>query len=380
MPSAFATAKNVQSTVVPFAVTEHVLICFFKHLHLAGLSQFCAWIFQHLPGRLTKATFLVLLVLDLITLAPHQAQAQIQTISPQYGPENTLGDQSDSDLWRAIRQGTSGLPSSSAIPDGVLINAKGTWWSELRRPEGPLIRYGSIALGVILTAVMLFFLIRGRLQIDGGRSGTRVARFSLAQRVVHWGIAALFLLLGVTGLILLFGRPFLIPLIGKPLFGIFATASMQAHNLFGPLFIGSLIALFFTFVQGNFPRFSDLKWIARAGGMFGGHASSGRYNAGEKAWFWTATLAGIALSVSGIIMSFPNDLATRDVLHLAELSHAIAALVFIGFGIGHIYLGTIGSDGALEGMITGDVDQNWARTHHDLWLAEIDAVKSGTQT
>jgi len=108
--------------------------------------------------------------------------------------------------------------------------------------------------------------------------------------------------------------------------------------------------------------------------------SSGRYNAGEKAWFWTATIAGVALSASRILLSFPDDLGTRNLQHQAELTHAIAALIFIGFGIGHIYLGTLGTEGAVEGMVTGDVDENWARTHHDLWLAEIEAKESGTKT
>ncbi|MEH6648312.1 hypothetical protein [Sulfitobacter sp.] len=192
-------------------------------------------------------------------------QGHAQGIAPSFpseaGLENTLGDQSDSDIWRAIRQGAAGLPSSSEVTDGILINAEGVWWSELRRPEGPLIQYGGTALAVIVAAVALFYLIRGRLRIDGGRSGRMVSRFSLVQRVVHWVIATLFLLLGFTGLLLLFGRPLLIPLIGKSAFSILATASMQAHNLFGPVFILSLGALFFTFVRGNFPSWSDINWV-----------------------------------------------------------------------------------------------------------------------
>jgi len=150
---------------------------------------------------------------------------------------------------------------------------------------------------------------------------------------------------------------------------------MQTHNLFGPIFILSLVALFVTFIRGNFPTLTDIKWVLRAGGMFGGHASSGRYNAGEKVWFWVAILVGLTLSVSGILLSFPDALGTRNLLHLSQLSHVIAALVFIGFALGHIYLATIGTQGTLEGMIDGEVDENWARTHHDQWLAEINAAK-----
>lgn len=330
--------------------------------------------------KLGTLAFILAFALLAVTVQQGQAQGTAPPLPYDAGPENTLGTLSDSDIWRDIRHGGVGLPSSTGVVDGVLINADGTWWSDLRRADGPLIKYGGYALAGILGAVAVFFLIRGRMRIDGGRSGRMIARFSLAQRVAHWVIAALFLLLGFTGLILLFGRPFLIPLIGQTAFSILATASMQAHNLFGPIFMASLIALFVTFVRGNFPSLRDLNWVIRGGGMFGGHASSGRYNAGEKMWFWTATLAGIALSVSGIVLSFPNDLGTHDLLHRAELLHAIAALVFIGFGIGHIYLGTIGSEGALEGMVNGTVDENWARTHHDLWLAEMDAKENGAKS
>jgi len=324
----------------------------------------------------------VLLAFGMLAATPQKGQTQ-GTAPPfpsEAGPENTLGDQSDSDIWREIRHGLEGIPSSSEVGDGVLVNAEGYWWAELRRPDGPLVQYGGIGIASLLGAVALFYLIRGRMRIGGGRSGRKVARFSLAQRVAHWVIAALFILLGLTGLILLCGRPFLIPVIGKGAFGVIATASMQAHNLFGPIFIASLIALFVTFVRGNFPNLRDINWIIRGGGLLGGHVSSGRYNAGEKAWFWTATIAGVALSASGVLLSFPDGLGTRNLLHQAELTHAIAALIFIGFGIGHIYLGTLGTEGAVEGMVTGDVDENWARTHHDLWLAEIEAKESGTKT
>lgn len=53
------------------------------------------------------------------------------------------------------------------------------------------------------------------------------------------------------------------------------------------------------------------------------------------------------------------------------MAHAVYALLFIGFGLAHIYLGTIGMEGALESMTRGHVDLNWAREHHDLWAEEM---------
>ncbi len=332
--------------------------------------------------RLIKLTVAVAVIIAGLLLAvdlPVFAQSTITPPSTAPNSENTLGAQSDAEVWRALRQGAPGLVSTKRGEDGVLINTGGTWWAQLRSSDGPLIQYGATGLAGVVGILALFFVLRGRLRITGGRSGTKIARFSLTHRVVHWVIAALFLLLALTGLILLFGRPALLPLIGKNAFSVVATASMQAHNLFGPIFIASLLAFFFTFVRGNFPIFKDIGWFLRLGGIFGGHASAGRYNAGEKAWFWASIAAGLVLSASGILLSFPDALAVRNQLHLSELAHAIAALVFIGFALGHIYLATIGTEGTLEGMIDGEVDENWARTHHDLWFAELDTAKKGDQ-
>ncbi len=301
-----------------------------------------------------------------------QAQENTAIISAEPGPPNTLGTRSDTEIWHDLRLGAGGLvnPSTGSPEGGVLINSEGWEWSKLRNPEtSPVIRYGSWGLLGVLGALVLFFLVRGRID-HGADTGRRILRFRLDQRVIHWSVACVFVLMGLTGLAILFGRPFILPLIGKEAHSVLLTASMQAHNLFGPVFALFLLALFVKFLRGNFPAWVDVKWLLKGGGFFGGHAPAGRYNLGEKAWFWTAVLAGGALSVTGFIMLFPDYLATRDTIHLSELVHAIAALVMIGFSLGHIYLGTIGTRGTLGGMVDGHVDEAWAQAHHDQWLAE----------
>ncbi len=335
-----------------------------------------------MPGRLVRLTMVVLIMVFGMLVAGNLPVFAQGTGSPQSNApyrENTLSKQSDSELWRALKQGRPGLATTKRAEDGVAINTDGVWWAQLRQSNGPLIRYGAAGLLAVIGTLSLFFMLRGRLKIEGGRSRNKIARFSVTHRVVHWGIAVLFLLLAFTGLVLLFGRPVLIPVVGKAAYSALATASMQTHNLFGPIFILSLVALFITFIRGNFPTLTDIKWVLSAGGMFGGHASSGRYNAGEKAWFWVAILVGLTLSASGILLSFPDALGTRNLLQLSQISHVIAALVFIGFALGHIYLATIGTQGTLEGMIDGEVDENWARTHHDRWFAEIKATKGANR-
>ena len=74
---------------------------------------------------------------------------------------------------------------------------------------------------------------------------------------------------------------------------------------------------------------------------------------------------------SGVVMDFPNWGFTRDEMQLANLVHGVAALAWIGLWFGHAYIGTIGTEGALEGMTSGYVDEAWARQHHNLWYDEV---------
>lgn len=279
-----------------------------------------------------------------------------------------LGQESTTDLWRGVREGQGGrvvMPSREA---GVLIQSEGEDW-RVRRNEF-VVRYGAQILLGILALLAVYFLVRGRIRITGGRSGRVIPRFALGQRIAHWMVAALFVLLGVSGLVLLLGKSVLMPVIGKEAFALIASASLQGHNLFGPIFIPAILALFVMFVRGNGYGLVDLKWLLKGGGLLGGHASSHKYNFGEKTWFWLSVLLGIVLSASGVVLLFPDALADRQLAQLANLAHAVAAIVFIGVGIGHAYLGTIGMEGALEGMTRGTVDENWAKDHHDLWYED----------
>ncbi len=305
-------------------------------------------------------------------------------------PGGSLGTTSDSEIWRAVRHGESGKVT---IPDGyaaTLIQSEGQDWRLLR--DHYIVTYGAMLILAVIMILMVFFAIRGRVRISGGRSGKVIPRFSLTERVVHWFTACVFVLLGISGLILLFGRQFLLPYIGPEAFALVASAAMQGHNLFGPLFLVAIVAMFFLFLRGNFFRLVDIAWVFKAGGLLGGHASSGRYNFGEKAWFWLAVIGGIAISMTGLSMLFPDfaasnvgpvideELGGRALLQWVNIIHAIVAVVLIAVSLGHIYLGTIGMEGALEGMTRGTVDENWAREHHDLWHAEHEGAATDDAT
>ncbi len=87
-----------------------------------------------------------------------------------------------------------------------------------------------------------------------------------------------------------------------------------------------------------------------------------------------ACVLGIVLCMSGAVMLFPNFEQGRELMQLANIVHIVCAMVMIFLASFHIYLGTIGTKGAYEGMRTGYVDETWAKEHHQLWY---DAVKAG---
>ena len=291
------------------------------------------------------------------------------------------------DLWRAVRQreteGTENITGLSQVKGpnaSTLINVSGQEWREWRVSK--LIPFSMYAIGGVLLVIALFRLIRGKIKIKAGRSGKKIKRFSGFQRFVHWSVAILFVILGLTGVILTLGRYGLLPIIGKEAFGFVAYYGKLLHNYLGPVFSVMLVVMFFTFIKGNFFNWTDIKWFLKGGGLLGGHASAGRYNGGEKAWYWLAIIAGAVVVISGLILNFPVLNATlnlsRESFELAQLVHAVGSIGLFVASFGHIYMGTIAMEGAFEAMQTGECDSNWAKEHHDLWYEELQ--RQGTLT
>jgi formate dehydrogenase subunit gamma len=285
------------------------------------------------------------------------------------------------DLWREVRQREApgvGSTQVQGVDTGVLINVGGEEWRQFRMET--LVPVGGMVLGAAVGLIALFYLVRGTIRIPGGRSGQRVARFTEYDRILHWSTVFLFYFLAITGLVLLYGRFVLIPLLGPEGFAVTASACKEGHNLFGPIFAVVLVLLIVQFVRSNLPTWVDVKWLLKGGGLFGGHASAGYFNGGEKVWFWLVTLFGLAISVSGFILLFQNFDQGRPVMEISHVIHGSLALLLIAGSLGHAYIGTLGMEGSLESMTTGSVDANWAASHHDLWMEERKAAGKDTES
>ncbi len=281
-------------------------------------------------------------------------------------------------FWRAVRQGEAGYSAVSGAESGVFINNGGQNWRQMR--NGIIANYGGWAIIIALASIALFYLIRGRIKLSAQASGLTVPRWALWERVMHWYTAVLFIILAVTGLSMLFGRVVLIPLLGAKGFSMWAIFSINAHNVVGPFFSIGVFAMLLFWVKNNIPNALDIKWLGAGGGIIGSaHPSAGKANGGEKIWYWIVILVGLlavcgtGFALIGWAAQFGLGDTTRATMQTMHQVHAIAAIVWIVVFFGHVYIGTIGTEGALEGMATGRVSVEWAREHHDLWYEEVKA-------
>ena len=321
----------------------------------------------------------------------------------------TLGGVSDPELWRALRYGTADISvSAGGEVATVLVQDGGMRWLLMR--NGLVAEYAAYGLGGILALLVLFYLLRGKIRIDGEKTGRTVTRFKAVERFAHWVLAGSFILLGLTGLYSLFGRMVLIPLFGKESFASIALVSKWVHNNVSWAFMIALVVIFFMWVAHNLPNRTDLKWLAMGGGIFkkGVHPPAKKFNAGQKLIFWSVIVLGASISASGLSLLFPFEmpmfaatfakmnalgltemlgmeplrtvLAPQEEMQLAQLWHTIVSCVLIVIIIAHIYIGSVGMEGAYDAMGSGEVEEQWAREHHSLWLDEIEAGKPKSRT
>lgn len=317
------------------------------------------------------------------------------------GQLGTRGAASDSDLWDALRtgQGADFTASSGGDVGKVLMQPGGMRWLEFR--NGPLRVWGGNLLLITLIALVLFYLVRDKIRIEAGPSPMRILRFDAVERFAHWLMAGSFILLAVTGLVTLFGR-ILIPTLGHEFFTPIAIGSKWIHNNVSWAFMFGLTMVFVFWVLHNIPNRHDLVWLLKGGGIFskGVHPPSRKFNAGQKIVFWSVIILGGSISVSGLSLLFPFEmplfaptfaklnsigvpgwlgmapfpevLSPQEEMQFAQLWHAIVGFVLMAIIMAHIYIGSVGMEGALDAMTTGDVDLNWAREHHGLWVEEVE--------
>jgi formate dehydrogenase subunit gamma len=307
-----------------------------------------------------RLIFAALALAGLVSLAPPALAQQPSSVNP------TASSVKEDKLLQQFHriEGRGSIPDTKSY---VVEQPEGRNWRQFH--EVTLRWIGVIAILGMLALLIAFYAIRGTIKIESGRSGRTITRFNGIERFTHWLAAGSFVVLALTGLNITFGKPLLLPLMGPEAFSKFSVAAKYVHDYLSFPFVLGLILIFVLWVRGNVPGRIDLEWLKKAGGLVGHeHPPARRFNAGQKAVFWLVILIGAAMTVSGYYLIFPFYAAGIAGMQIAEIVHGVLAVLFVAAILAHIYIGTIGMEGAFEAMGGGEVDLNWAKEHHSLWV------------
>ncbi len=308
-----------------------------------------------------------LALLFAVTLAgPVSAQQQPTSVNP------TAQAVKEDQLLNALQSGGA-IGGRVTIPDqraGTLIQPGGRDWRQFHQVT--LHWIGAISIIGIVAALVIFYLMRGMVKIEAGRSGREIVRFNGFERFVHWMTATCFIILAISGLNITFGKTLLLPIMSPEAFTAWSQWGKYAHNYLSFPFTIGVVLIFLMWISGNIPNRTDVEWVKRGGGMVGNdHPPAYRFNAGQKMIYWIVIIGGTAVAITGYMLMFPFIYDTSiSGMQTAQIIHGIVGLLYVAAMLAHIYIGTIGMEGAFEAMGTGTVDENWAKQHHALWLEE----------
>jgi formate dehydrogenase subunit gamma len=294
----------------------------------------------------------------------------------QRNPDNSVNPTASSVKEDQLFQELNRISGRCTIPDQKACTIEQPAGRDWRHFHEVTLRWiGAAAVIGMLALLVLFYLVRGMVRIESGRSGRVLVRFSAFERLVHWMTAACFIVLALSGLNITFGKSLLLPLVGPEAFTVWSQWAKYAHNYLSFPFTLGVLLIFLMWIAWNIPNKVDVEWLREGGGMVGHkHPPAYRFNAGQKLIYWIVVLGGGAVAASGYLLMFPFYGTNIADMQVAQVVHGVVALLFVAAMLGHIYIGTIGMEGAFEAMWDGTVDANWAKEHHSLW-AETEAAK-----
>jgi formate dehydrogenase subunit gamma len=294
----------------------------------------------------------------------------------QRNPDNSVNPTASSVKEDQLLNELNRISGRCTLPDQKACTIEQPAGRDWRHFHQVTLRWiGAISILGMLVLLVVFYLTRGMVRLEAGRSGRVLVRFSTFERLVHWMTAACFIILAITGLNITFGKPLLLPLIGPEAFTAWSQWAKYAHNYLSFAFTLGVFMIFLMWIAWNIPNRRDIEWLKEGGGMVGHrHPPADRFNAGQKMIYWIVVIGGTAVAVSGYLLMFPFYGTNIADMQVAQVVHGVVALLFVAAMLAHIYIGTIGMQGAFEAMWDGTVDVNWAKEHHSVW-AEREIAK-----
>ena len=201
--------------------------------------------------------------------------------------------------------------------------------------------------------------------------GDEIVRHRLSSRLIHWTVAVFFITALLTGM------PIWSPVFGwmAYLFGGLSVCRWL-HAWLGLAFVGAFVLMFVAWVRDmKFDQY-DKNWNVVEYLKFTDKddPNVGKYNAGQKFFFWAAGLGALALVLSGVVLWWPG-LFSQELRSASILLHDLAFIAFFVAIVGHIYLSTAAEPGTFGSMTRGMVSKSWAKTHHPRWFREVTGRK-----
>jgi formate dehydrogenase iron-sulfur subunit len=262
------------------------------------------------------------------------------------------------------------LDGRVSIPDpraGVLIQPAGQDWrtSISRRCTGSAASRSSACFLLLI----VFYAVRGTVKIEAGRSGRTIVRFNGFERFTHWLTATTFIILALSGLNITFGKSLLLPLI-------------WAGSLRDDVAMGQVLPQLPELPLHARPR-ADLPHLDQ--GQHPGRVDVNGSSAAAASSATTIRRAALQCRPEDHLLARrPRRRGDRDLrlllmfpfygtasgMQLAAIIHGVVSVLLIAVMLAHIYIGTLGMEGAFEAMGSGEVDLNWAKEHHSLWVVE----------
>jgi formate dehydrogenase subunit gamma len=199
--------------------------------------------------------------------------------------------------------------------------------------------------------------------------GNEIVRHNRASRLIHWTVAGTFIISLLTGM------PIWTPVFGwmAHLFGGLSVARV-IHPWAGVAFVIASLFMFFQWLADMHLEPDERDWLGPRLFQYMRYETDdsrvGKYNGGQKLYFWAVSLGTVGLLLSGLMMWFPGAFP-RVLMELAYVIHDVTFILFAVSLVFHIYLGTAAEPGTFRSMIRGTVTRAWARLHHPRWYREI---------
>ncbi len=233
--------------------------------------------------------------------------------------------------------------------------------------------YLSIIL-IVPMAFLIHYLIIGPKKFS--HDGKKYYVFTLFNRIIHGMAAISFIIIVPTGLIMMFGSTF-----GG---GVFVTACKELHAVATVLFMISVVPMFLMWLRSMLFTADDIKWFMILGGYLSKEKKpvpAGKFNAGQKMWFWVCTIGGVAMIFTGATLYVQDlnlavltmfGLTKIEMLRLCIIVHNVVGLAMIALFFTHLYMSIFAIKGAIVSMINGYKEEEEIEILHSSYYKELE--------